>query len=387
MPALRSGPPYIMADAMAREPELVERIAAQSVASGRASEIAGLLHDAAGRDPAWPPSIIGCGSSEHAGMAVAAMLREAWREAGLPGPGPVERQSLEAAEDAWPGLTIAISHEGASWATLRAMSVARARGSTVVLITGAANAPAAAIADSVLCTGEVDPSWCHTIGYLAPVAAGAAIAGELAGRSVAPPEMRRIVASGRASEESAMTIARGMAGSQDVVIVASGSDRAAARELALKLEEAAYVPTAVRDLETLLHGHLAAVDVGTGVVLLLTDRQGRSIRVARARQALVALQRVGARTAGVFAEAVSGSLSTELTPLGRIVVPEAPTLPSAVAASLGTAVPLQMVAYHLALEYGTNPDAIRREMMPYRLAAEHVAAAPIEESLDAASDG
>jgi fructoselysine-6-P-deglycase FrlB-like protein len=41
-----------------------------------------------------------------------------------------------------------------------------------------------------------------------------------------------------------------------LITIASGADRPAARELALKIEEAAWIPTTMRDLETFLHGHL-----------------------------------------------------------------------------------------------------------------------------------
>jgi fructoselysine-6-P-deglycase FrlB-like protein len=379
MPALRSDPPYVMAEAMAREPGLVERVVSVSVSSGRAALVAKLLREASSREPAWPPSVVGCGSSEHAAIAVAGAWAESWRSVGLAGPGPVARQSLEAAEDPWPGILVAVSHEGASWATLRAIRAARSRGASVALITGAANGPAAALADAVVCTGEVDPSWCHTIGYLAPIAAGAAIGGELARRRVDPRELRRLVEAGLETADDAATIARGLAGIREIVVVASGADRAAGRELALKLEEAAHVPAAFRELETFLHGHIAAVDVGTGIVLLLTDRTGRPVRVARSCQALVALANVGAQSAAILADGVARDVPSELTPLGRIVVPDSATLPAAIAACVGTAVPLQLIAYHLALEFGTNPDTIRRETTAYRLAAEAVSGLPGED--------
>ena len=63
-----------------------------------------------------------------------------------------------------------------------------------------------------------------------------------------------------------------------IVTIASGADRPAARELALKIEEAAWIPTTMRDLETFLHGHLPAMDATTGLVLILADRDGRAAR-------------------------------------------------------------------------------------------------------------
>ena len=56
-----------------------------------------------------------------------------------------------------------------------------------------------------------------------------------------------------------------------LIVIASGADRVAGRELTLKIEEAAWIPTAYRDLETFLHGHLPATDERTGLVLVLTE--------------------------------------------------------------------------------------------------------------------
>jgi fructoselysine-6-P-deglycase FrlB-like protein len=55
-------------------------------------------------------------------------------------------------------------------------------------------------------------------------------------------------------------------------VIASGADRAAGREMAPKVEEASWLPSAYRDLETFLHGHLPATGSATGLVLILADR-------------------------------------------------------------------------------------------------------------------
>ena len=59
-----------------------------------------------------------------------------------------------------------------------------------------------------------------------------------------------------------------------------------------------------------------------------------------------------------------------LTPAGRIVVPDAPEVPSAVASLFGAAAPLQLVTLAAAETRGTNPDAIRRDDPVYLRAAE-----------------
>jgi hypothetical protein len=57
------------------------------------------------------------------------------------------------------------------------------------------------------------------------------------------------------------------------------------------------------------------------------------------------------------------------TPAGRLVVPEAPALPAAVAALLGTATALQLLTERIARARGTNPDPIRRDDPRYLAAA------------------
>ena len=392
MPPLRSGPPYIMAEVIAHEPAAVERLVRDARVTGEARAIAELLRPRpapeAGRSGSvsrrsapvgpdsggpWPPAVVGCGSSEHAALAAAAIWREAWRHAGLPGPGPVARQSFEAAQDPWPGTTIAISHEGGTWATAEALHAARAAGARVGLITAGANGPCASLAEVVLCTRELDPSWCHTLGFLAPLVAAASVGAELADRPIDPLVPRRLVEAGIAAEDDARALGRALATSRTLAVVASGADRPAGRELALKVEEASYVPAAYRDLETLLHGHVTALDVGSGVVLILTDRDGREARVRRACQLLAAVGRVGARCGAIVTAGASAAIPGHLTPAGRIVIPEAPDLPAPAAAAIGSAVPLQLTAYHMALALGTNPDALRREATQYRLAAETLA--------------
>ena len=126
----------------------------------------------------------------------------------------------------------------------------------------------------------------------------------------------------------------------------------------------------MRDLETFLHGHLPATDDATGLVLILTDRDGRTDRLARARQALAAAR--GPRGAGggdPRPRRSTTSSSRSLTPAGRLLVDEAPSLPAPVAALLGTATPLQLLTERIARARGTNPDPIRRDDPRYAAAS------------------
>ena len=382
MPGPRDDPPWAMTEMIAAEPALAGRIVGRLESDGSAAALAAALRDAAGIGA--PVIVTGCGTSEHAAQGAAEILRDAWRAGGLPGTGPRAAQAFELALDPpRGGLVIGISHEGGTAATMAAMDAARAAGGRTALVTASAGSPAASHAEIVLATVEMDRSWCHTVGYVSPLLAAAAVAAVLAGgpgngsglgaRIAAGIEAA--YAAGADGTRPAHAIAERLAFSQRILAVASGSDRVAARELALKIEEAAWLPAVMRDLETFLHGHLPATGPDTGLVLVLTDPGGRAARVARARQALAASAVLGLRAAGVFAADVAAAIPGDLTPAGRIIVPEAPGLPGPLASLLGTAGPLQMLTLEIAAARGTNPDPIRRDDPRYLRAAD-VADAP-----------
>ena len=323
--------------------------------------------------------VTGCGTSEHAAMAVAAILRDAWRAEGLAGRGPFAAQAFELALDAPAGgLVIGVSHEGGTTATIHAMAAAKAAGARTALITGSAGSPSGAGTDAVAATVEMDRSWCHTVGYVSPIVAAAAAAGALSGQALPAGALGRRMRDGIEAAHAAgadgsrpdAAIASVVAAASQLLVIGTGVDRITARELALKVEEASWVPASVRDLETFLHGHLPATGPETAVVLVLTERSGLAARAKRARQALAASVALGIRPAAILGEDAAALIPDDLTPGGRIVVPEAPDLPSAVASLLGAAGPLQLVTLAIAAARGTNPDLIRRHDPRYLRAAD-----------------
>jgi glucosamine--fructose-6-phosphate aminotransferase (isomerizing) len=379
-PAHRDGPPWAMAEMIAAEPALVARVGARVVASGAATALAAAVRVAAERGE--QVVVTGCGTSEHAAMGVAAILRDGWRAAGLPGTGPVAAQAFELALDAPAGgLVIGISHEGSTTATLAALDAARARGAQTAAITGSAHSPISSHADIVLATVEMDRSWCHTVGYVSPLAAATVTAGILAGGTPNTDKLRaRLRAGIDATDGGGHTgIAGAIAASTHLLILASGVDRVTACEFALKMEEAVWIPASVRDLETFLHGHLPATGSDTSLVLVLTEREGLDARTTRARQALAAAMVVGIRPAAILGADAATRIPEALTPAGRIVIAEGSTMPGAPASLLGAAGPLQLVTLAAAAARGTNPDPIRRDDPVYLRAAEVAdAPAPLE---------
>jgi fructoselysine-6-P-deglycase FrlB-like protein len=369
-----------MTDMIRAEPRLAHRLLTRLAAPDRAAAALAAAVRSAGL-AGKPIHVVGCGTSEHAALATAAILRDAARAASLPsaigaGGAPVAVQAFEAALEAGQpgpgGLVIAISHEGATWATNRALDAARAGGATTALVTVTAASPAAGLADIVVTTDELDQSWCHTVGYLSPILAAAAVGAHLSGVPIDAAAAAAVLGQGLdpAAEAAATALAGSLAGVDRVVVVGSGTDRIAARELTLKLEEGAHLPAAMRDLETLLHGHLAGVDGRTAIVVVLAERAGRGARIARAIGVLRACRELGLPVGAILADVVAGAVDPGLTPAGRVVAPDAPDLPGPVAALLATAVPLQLLTERLAIARGMDPDPIRRDEPRYLAAAE-----------------
>ncbi len=392
VPVTREGPPWWMTEMMAAEPALSGRVLRRLGVVRRSSGAPGVPPrlEVPGRDtPAGrlaasirtalekgePVVAVGCGTSEHGAQALAAIVAEAAARGGIRGAGQpgsiVANQAFEASlAPQRGGLVIGVSHEGGTTATLAALDAAAAGGARTAAVTVSASSPIGR-AQVVMATGEIDRSWCHTVGYLSPILAGVAVGAALTGEpgDAEPRVVRELLEAGLAQSEAAQAIARGLAGRREVIVVASGADRPAGRELALKIEEATWLPTTMRDLETFLHGHLPAMDGETGLVLIIADRDGRAARSARAQQAMAAASRIGVGAGGIISEEVAGEWPAFLLPAGRIVVPEAATLPAPVAALVGTATPLQLVAERLARARATNPDLIRRDQLAYREAA------------------
>ena len=200
-------------------------------------------------------------------------------------------QAFEASLEPQAGLCIAISHDGGTWATTRALEAARAAGARTALITVSGRAPGAQGVDVVVETHERDQSYCHTIGYTSPLLAATAVGAALTGRAVDPDGDSRSDGGGDRPRRRQLPPRRSPPAwprTRPILTVGSGADRGPARELVLKLEEGTWIPAASRNLETFAHGHLPRLIRRPGWSCCMTERRGRAERIARARQVLAA---------------------------------------------------------------------------------------------------
>jgi glutamine---fructose-6-phosphate transaminase (isomerizing) len=331
-PELRSGPPWIMEEMVAAQPALARRMLE--------SPPDGLTDLAAEIRSGDPVTVIGCGTSEHGALAIAALVDEA-----LGGDWPpkvVARQSLDAAQHPQRGgVCIGISHDGGTRATALALAAAAAGGATTALVT---NQPGAIDVERVIVTPEHDDSWCHTVAYTSSILVGALLARELGGEGIDADRAQSLLAVALERPPAAAAIT----GAERVLCVGCGLDLVTARELALKLAEGARVPSGALHLESLLHGHLAGEDARTAVVLIESDPAAERVE----RRAAMAAAAVGA---------IGMPVLTLLPPEG---------LHGSAARLLAGAAELHRLTLALAAHRGVNPDLIRREEEPYRRAGE-----------------
>lgn len=369
VPAWREGPPYAMTEMIAAEPALAERLVRRLAEGPAATRLADQIRAAA--DAAQPVTFTGCGTSEHAAVVAAAIVEGALRADGVTDPRVASAQAFELlGRPGSSGLVVGVSHEGGTWATNGALRAAGDAGAATALITVSETSPGAQLVQTALITAEQDQSWCHTVGYLSPIVAAATVGGLLR-RQPLDPVATRALLDAADHAPAAEEMAGSLASCQRLLIVGSGLDHGTARELALKIEEGAHMPATAHQLETVRHGHLAAADQRTGLVLVVTDAEARGeVVVERATAVLRSAAELGMPSAAVVAADLGDDLPLELTPAGRAAAPITTRLPRTVAGALGAAVPIQLLAERLARARGVNPDTLGREDPRQAAAAE-----------------
>ena len=250
----------------------------------------------------------GCGTSFHAAMT---------------GGDAVQALELVLRPERDADLLVLISHEGETPLTLEA---ARAWRGPRWLVTGRAEGPIAELCDEVVvCTPEIEESWCHTASYTCAVAAIAALRGEDIGWLPG------------AVEEVLAAPLPGVGEQERFLVAGAGRDLATAHEAVLKLREGSWVAAEAYETEQLLHGYLAAVDESVRAFVL----EGEGVGAERAAAAAAALGKLGC--------------DVDLLPTRHPVV---------------DVVTFQRLTVEIAERRGREPDRIRRHDARWAAAAE-----------------
>lgn len=296
-------------------------------------------------------TIIGCGTSLHAGRAIAGVFA---RVGGLPTRALV---ASEAAHEVWEPrtLVIAISQSGETADVLRALQGLPAEHGTVLALTNNPSSSLARRADAVIdCLAGPEIGVAATKTFVAQVLTGVCVA--LSGLTVShradatllDADVRALTATPEALSTArdtwrgpAATLAAEFARASGFLFLGRGAGLVYAAEGALKLKELSYRWAEHQPAGELKHGPLALVDAGTPVFVVDDGDPRLEVDIAEVTARGGRVIRLGERILRV------GGLPLHLPRTGPSWGP------------LETVVPLQMFARELALRLHRDVDKPR----------------------------
>lgn len=303
--------------------------------------------------------IVACGTSWHAGLIVKQMI-EQWAKI------PVD---VEYASEfryrkpvIQPGdVVIAISQSGETADTLAAFELAKERGALcfgIVNVVGSSIArasdtgiythvgPEIGVASTKAFTGQVMVltlfalALGHELGSISQMEFEKYVT-ELA---LIPEKMKKVL------EQDALTkdISRTLTYARNALYMGRGFNYPVALEGALKLKEISYIHAEGYPAAEMKHGPIALVDENMPVVFVATHHQ-------LYKKILSNIQEVKARNGRIIAIVTEGDEAVKNIAEATIEIPA--TLP--VVAPLLSVLPLQLIAYHVAVFKGLNVDQPR----------------------------
>jgi len=303
--------------------------------------------------------VVACGTAFHSGL-VAKYAIEHWTRL----PVEIEIASEFRYRDPVLGpdtLTLAVSQSGETIDTLEAARHAARQGSQVLAVTNTVGSSLAREADGVFYTHagpEIGVAASKTFStqmvaqelvalYLAQVRAAKfpeEISEVLADLDELPVKVARAIA----SEDRVRAVAERLADARDVLFIGRHTGYPAALEGALKLKELSYIHAEAYPAGELKHGPMALIEDGVPVVAIAT-------RCHVYPKMLSNIQEVKARGASVIAIVTEGDTEAARLADHVLEVPETPELLSPVVVT----VPLQLLAYHVAVLRGCDVDQPR----------------------------
>jgi glucosamine--fructose-6-phosphate aminotransferase (isomerizing) len=158
-----------------------------------------------------------------------------------------------------------------------------------------------------------------------------------------PEQIREVFA----QEEQIAACARQLAASEHVYFIGRGAGHAVAMEAALKLKEVSYIHAEAYPAAELKHGPLALISAQTPTVAVLPRDEVLAKNLA-------SLEQIQARGGPVYVVTQSG----DALPFNARQVLTVPSSEPELQALLLN-IPLQLLAYHAALERGTDIDQPR----------------------------
>jgi glucosamine--fructose-6-phosphate aminotransferase (isomerizing) len=307
--------------------------------------------------------ILGCGSSILAGM-LGKYAIEGWARI------PVEVAIASEFRYADPlvgpeTLCVAVTQSGETTDTLAAVRLARERGAPLVALTNVVGSAITRNADAVLflragpeISVTATKTYMTTTTVLYELGLWLAQRGQTLARDARselirallnlPAQMRTVLDGLTVADEALATIAEWLSKSQSCMFIGRGAGYPLALEGALKLKEISYVHAEGYPAGELKHGPIALLDPATPLVAIAQRGHTYDKVVSN-------IQEVRARDARVLVIATEGDDGIRRHADDVIFVPDAP---ETLAPLLGV-LPLQLLAYHVALARGCNIDQPR----------------------------
>ncbi|HYU45343.1 MAG TPA: glutamine--fructose-6-phosphate transaminase (isomerizing) [Terriglobales bacterium] len=311
-------------------------------------------------------NIAACGTSWHAALAGKFMIETLARV-------PVEvdyasewryRNPILAADE----LTMLISQSGETADTIAAQREAKAKGSKTIAICNVVGSmitreaagtiythagPEIGVASTKAFTGQLTALYLFAL-YLAQVRG--TITQEQAKVAVQelmriPGKLEQILTHDEACDELAKTYIR----AQDFLFLGRGIHYPIALEGALKLKEISYIHAEGYPAGEMKHGPNALIDENLPVVIVATRDVTSPQSMVRYEKTISNLQEVKARSGIVIALATEGDEDIKHDADHVLYVPPAPEELSAIL----EIVPLQLLAYHIAVRRGCDVDQPR----------------------------
>jgi glucosamine--fructose-6-phosphate aminotransferase (isomerizing) len=311
-------------------------------------------------------NIAACGTSWHAGLAGKFMIENLARV-----PVEVDYASEWRYRDPIMGadtVTMLISQSGETADTIAAQREAKAKGSKTLAICNVVGSmitreaagtiythagPEIGVASTKAFTGQLTALYLFAL-YVAQVRG--TIAPELAKALVQeltliPRKLEEILTHDERCEELAKTYVR----AQDFLFLGRGIHYPIALEGALKLKEISYIHAEGYPAGEMKHGPNALIDENLPVVIIATRDVNSAQSMVRYEKTMSNLKEVKARSGIVIALATEGDQDIKEEADHVLYIPPAPEELSAIL----EIVPLQLLAYHIAVRRGCDVDQPR----------------------------
>ena len=247
-------------------------------------------------------------------------------------------------------LVVGISQSGETPDVAGYLSAARAGGAYTVAVTNDGDSPLAAAAHRVLATGAgeeraVAATKTYTSQLAALAAFWAAWTADAALAAALATDVPAAMSAALGAEAVVRALAARLGAAERLIVAGRGFNFATALETALKIEETCYLAAMPFSAADLRHGPIAMVEPRYPVLLFAPDGETRAGMLELGAD----LRRRGAETWTVASGPASAGDESILLPH---------PLPEALS-PLAAVIPGQLLAYHLALARGLDPDRPR----------------------------